>query len=248
MNSVIDTFKNLWFRNPNEEKVYLNEAAVKIRAGMLLFIPLVMSFTLFDAIFVSNWQVDGNTAVDTYDTDWDSNIIYTVEAIKRAYDYTFQSWLLVYGLFEMLTTMFVRTTRLSPTVLLSSFLARNQPAVWKPLAPKRFAWSIGAIFISICWVYFNPEIFAHWSNDLIGTNLTTTENYMSDWIPLILVWLCVAFMWMEAVLGFCVGCKVHALLVKIGVIKEECDDCNNIDWAAVAKRHEEKLAKEKEGK
>ena len=112
---------------------------------MLLFIPLVMSFTLFDAIFVSNWQVDGNTAVDTYDTDWDSNIIYTVEAIKRAYDYTFQSWLLVYGLFEMLTTMFVRTTRLSPTVLLSSFLARNQPAVWKPLAPKRFAWSIGAI-------------------------------------------------------------------------------------------------------
>jgi hypothetical protein len=37
-------------------------------------------------------------------------------------------------------------------------------------------------------------------------------------------------MWMETVLGFCAGCKVHSLLVWMGVLKEECEACNNLDW------------------
>ncbi len=244
MNTLIDTFKNLWFRDPNEEKIYINDAAVKIRAGILLAIPIFMSFTLYDAVFVSHWKVDGNTAVDTYDTDWDNHIIYTVEATKRTYDYTLQSWILVYGFLEMVLSMFVMTSRFLPTVLLSTFLARNLRPVWKPLAPKRFAWTIGATLISVCWVFFNPEVFAEWSNNLIGTNLPTTENYMSNWIPVTLVWICLGFMWLEAILGFCVGCKIHSLLVKVGIFKEECEDCNNIDWDAIAQRKAEKDARE----
>jgi hypothetical protein len=47
-------------------------------------------------------------------------------------------------------------------------------------------------------------------------------------------------MWMETVLGFCAGCKVYSLLVKIGVHKESCEACNNIDWEAIAKKQQEK--------
>ncbi len=49
---------------------------------------------------------------------------------------------------------------------------------------------------------------------------------------------------MEAILGFCVGCKLHALLVKVGIFKEECEACNNIDWEAIAARHKAKQAAE----
>ncbi|HHS99650.1 MAG TPA: DUF4395 domain-containing protein, partial [Thiomicrospira sp.] len=90
---MIDTIKNLWFRDTKEEAIYINEVAMRIRAGMLLIIPLYMGLTLFDVVYTSSWIVDGNTAVDTYDTDWDDNIIYQVEAIKRTYDYTVQTWL-----------------------------------------------------------------------------------------------------------------------------------------------------------
>ena len=242
---MLETFKNLWFRDPKEQPVFLNDTAVRIRAGMLLAIPIIMLFTLFDAVYVSNWVVDGNTAVDTYDTDWDNNIIYQVEAIKRTYDYTVQSWILVYALLEMLAGMSVFTSRFSPTILIASLLARSHPTVWKPLVPKRFAWTIGALMISVCWIYFNPEIFAGWVNAISGSNLLpTTENYMSYYIPITMVWICFGFMWLEATLGYCVGCKVHALLVKVGILKEECESCNNIDWDEIARKHKAKQEQE----
>jgi hypothetical protein len=231
--------KHLWFRNPSESTLYINEVAVRIRAGILLFIPLYMGFTLFDVAYTSSWIVDGNTAVDTYETNWNEHIIYTVEATKRAYEYSTQTGVLLYALFEMLAAMFVVTARFSPTILISSLLAHvsNAPAVWKPLAPKRFAWTLGSSFIIACLLYFNPEIFAEWLNTVFRQELLpTTENYMPFWIPRTLVWVCIAFMWMEAVLGFCLGCYVHALLVKIGLFKQECVACNTIDWQVQANK------------
>lgn len=244
---MLDVLKNLWFRDSKESQVYINDVAVRIRAGLLLFIPIYMSFTLYEAVFIDHWIVDGNTATDTYDTDWDGNIIYTVEAIKATYDYTVQTWVLLFALFEMLAGMFVITSRFSPAILLASLLAKNTKPVWKPLLPKRFAWSIGASFITVCLIFFNPEIFANWVNSLAGsTLLPTTENYMSPWIPLILVWICLGFMWLETVLGFCVGCKVHALLVKAGALKEECEACNNIDWEEIARRRQAQLTQQQQ--
>lgn len=242
-----EIFKNLWFRDINETTPFINDTAVRIRAGILLFIPLYMGFTLFDVAYTSAWVVDGNTAVDTYDTDWDERIIYAVEATKRTYEYSLQTAILLYGLFEMIVSMFVVTSRLSPTIWLSAFLARKAPSVWKPLLPKRFAWTIGASLISICLIFFNPDVFASWVNSLAGTMvLPETYNYMPFWIPTTLVWLCIAFMWLEAILGFCVGCQIHKLLVKVGVLQEVCDSCNNIDWDEIACKHQEKQALEAE--
>jgi hypothetical protein len=80
---------------------------------------------------------------------------------------------------------------------------------------------------------------AEFVNRIAGSAvLPETETFMPYWIPLVLVWVCLGFMWLEAILGFCVGCKVHALLVKMGVIKEACEACNNIDWDEIKRRHQ----------
>jgi hypothetical protein len=232
---ITEVFKKLWFLDHRADTQYINDVVVRIRAGLLLVIPLYMGFTLYDAIYGSHWVVTGNVITDTFDTDFHGRILYSVEAVRRTVEYSLQTKVLFYALFEMLAGMFVITARLSPTVLISSFLARGHEPVWKPLAPKRFAWSIGATFISTCLVFFNPEVFAGWVNLVFAREiLPTTQNYMSQWIPLVLVWVCLGFMWLESVLGFCVGCKVHALLVKLGLLKDECEACNNLSWSANA--------------
>jgi hypothetical protein len=229
--SIAETLKQLWFLDPRADKPFINDIAVRIRAGLLLAIPLYMSFTLYEAIFGSHWIVTGNLIKDTFDTDFDGHILYNVEAIRRTVEYSKQTMVLWYALFEMLSGMFVFTSRFSPTVLISSFLAKGHTPVWKPLTPKRFAWTIGASFISVCLIFFNPEVFAGWVNTVAAHELLpTTQNYMPKWIPLVLVWVCFGFMWMETVLGFCVGCKVHSLLVKLGWLQEECEACNKLNW------------------
>ncbi len=228
---MLDIFRNLWFRDPKESSIFINDVAVRIRAGMLLVIPLYMGLTLYDVAYTSKWVVDGNTAVDTYDTDWEDRIVYAVQAVKRTYEYSTQTLILFYALFEMIAGMFVFTSRLSPTILISSFLARYQKPVWKPLLPKRFAWSLGASFIIACILFFNPDAFAEWLNNLLGSELLPTDhNYMPTWIPTYLVWICLGLMWLESVLGLCLGCKMHALLAWMGILKNECYACNNLDF------------------
>lgn len=237
---------NLWFRDPKEQTTFINDNAVKIRAGLLLAIPVYMLYTLIDVVFGPTWSVlENTTMVDTLETTWEWHTIYQVQATQRAYDYTVQTWILFYGLFEMIAGMFVVTSRFSPTIYLATLLAKNTKPNWKPLIRKRVAWSIGASFISVCLVFFNPEIFAGWVNTVLQTEiLSTTENYMPKWIPLVLVWVCLGFMWLEAILGYCVGCELHALLVKLGVFKEDCESCNNIDWDEIARKNEERKAAE----
>jgi len=241
ISNITQTFSNLWFRDLNEEITYINETAVRMRAGMLLVVPLFMSLTLYEAIYTSNWLPIVNTAIDTYETDWDGNTIYTIDAIKRTYDYSLQTSVLIFAFFDLLAGLFIFTSRFSPTILISSFLAQSQPPVWKPLVPKRYAWSIGASFISVCIAFFNPEILAGWVNSIYGSPLLpTTENYIPSWVPFTLVFVCLGFMWLEAILGFCVGCKCHSFLVKLGIHDEACDACNNIDWDEIAERNAQK--------
>lgn len=229
--SLTQVWRDLWFRELGDGSLLINDVAVRIRAGLLLVIPLYMGYTFFSVVFGPHWIVTGNYIKDTYELDFDDRILYHVEAVRRTYDYTVQSLVLLYALFEMLAGMFRFTSRLSPTILLATLLARGQKTVWKPLIPKRFAWSIGASLIITCLVFFNPDTFAVWLNTLTSSELLpTTMNYMPRWIPVTLVWLCLGFMWMESVLGFCVGCQIHAFLVWVGLIKHKCEACTNLSW------------------
>lgn len=81
------TLRHLWFRSPDDVAPLINEVAVRIRAGILLFIPLFMLYTLLDVVLGSRWEVTGNAIKDTFDTDFDGRILYMVEAVHRVYDY-----------------------------------------------------------------------------------------------------------------------------------------------------------------
>jgi hypothetical protein len=227
-------FQNTWFRDPTEEVKFINDNAVRIRAGIMIIIPLFMALTLFDVLYTSPWLVDSSTLEDTYEVNEAYQIIYNGQITQRAYDYTAQTYLLFYGLFELLISMSAWTSRFSPTIQLATFLARNKPPVWKPIAPKRFAWGLGIFLVTFCLIFFNPDTFANWVNVLSNTELLpTTVNFIPYQIPVILVWVCLGMIWLEAVLGFCLGCKIHALLVWLGWITEPCYACQNLDWDAI---------------
>ncbi|SMM99498.1 hypothetical protein SPONL_632 [uncultured Candidatus Thioglobus sp.] len=241
---VKHTFKNLWFRDLDEEPLYINDAAVRLRAGILLTIPIYMIFTLIDVVFGSSWEVVVNTtAIDTLETDWEERVVYQVEAVKRVYDYTFQTQLLAYALIEMLLGLSIIGARFSPTILLASFLTIGKKPVWKPIAPKRCAWLLGASFISVCIVFFNPDVIALWINNLLGTSIPVDENYVPSWLVLNLVWICLLFMWMESIIGFCAGCKIYSLLLKLGLVNRYCDACENIDWDEIKRKKQARLNK-----
>lgn len=233
--------RTVWFKDTTEEYLFINETAVRIRAGLMMFIPIFMAFTLFDVLYTPAWLVDVATLEDAYKINDASQLVHTAEVVKRAYDYTWQSIALVYALFELLVGMSVKTAHFSPSIQLASRLADHYPRVWKPLAPKRFAWSLGLVLASFCLVFFNPDTFAGSINALLLTEvLPTTYNYIPYQVPVALLYLCLAMMWLEVVLGFCLGCRIHSLLVWFKFIEEPCYACNNIDWDAIRAKNEGK--------
>lgn len=236
-------FKNLWFRDKSEEVIFINKHAVQMRAGLMLLIPIYMVIVLFTTVLAPTWTVLPNTFVEeTFDVTQDWRTIFNVQAYRTPFDYTIPSLVLIYGFFEMITGMFVRTAYLSPTIHLATFFTRNIRPKWEPLKPKRFAWIIGATLISLCLLFFNPDTAARFVNDLFGTQILPTDhNWMPDFIPL-LVGICFLLMWMEAVFGFCLGCKMHWLLAKLHIFKQHCYDCMNVDFDQRAWMEERKAA------
>ena len=78
-----------------------------------------------------------------------------------------------------------------------------------PGPPKRFAQGIGAT-LSV------SAAVAH-----IG--------FGSTGLALVLVAMITVAASLEAVVGFCLGCKLFALLMKVGIVPEEtCEACNNL--------------------
>jgi hypothetical protein len=215
-----------WLYDPDAPQTMINDTAVRIRAGILLWLPLLMAYTLLHTLQGSAWIVTGHSIVDTFETDAYGRILYQLEAVRRTYDYSLQTGVLCYGLFEMLAGMFAGSARFSPTIQLARRLALRRPQLWKPLAPKRFAWSFGAIMIFLCLVFFNPDSFARAVNTLTASALLPTSyNFLPGWLPIVLVTICVSFMWLEAVLGICAGCLLYQGMVRLGWIAQPCVSC-----------------------
>jgi len=234
-------FKNLWFRDKSEEVVFINKHAVQMRAGLMLIIPVYMVIVLFTTVLAPTWTVIPNTLFEeTFDMTQEWRTIYNVQATRTVFEYTIPSLVLLYGLFEMFVGMFVRTAYLSPTIHLATLLTRNVRPKWEPLKPKRFAWAIGAVMIISCLLFFNPDTAARTINAVFMAELLPTDrNWMPEYVPLF-VFVCFSLMWLEAIFGFCLGCKLHWLFAKIGIFKEHCYDCMNVDFEQKAWLEERK--------
>jgi Domain of unknown function (DUF4395) len=86
--------------------------------------------------------------------------------------------------------------RYSPFGIAARAMTLRRPPEWVSARPKRFAWTLGLAMAFAMTVITNVGIR--------GT------------LPRTICLICLTLMWMESVLGLCVGCKIHNLLVRRG--------------------------------
>jgi hypothetical protein len=109
-----------------------------------------------------------------------------------------------YILLQVVSTLFfveflARLTvglRNSPIGLIARAMTLRQVPDWVSAKPKRFAWSLGL--------------------GMAFSMMVITNSGIRGMLPRTICAICLTLMWMEAVLGLCLGCKIHALLVRRG--------------------------------
>src|SRR5690242_7232558 len=72
----------------------------------------------------------------------------------------------------------------------------DKPVEWVSARPKRFAWTLGLM--------------------MAGSMAVITNIGIRGWTPRSICLVCLTLMWLESVVGLCVGCKLHAFLVRRG--------------------------------
>ena len=100
--------------------------------------------------------------------------------------------------FDMFAAAATGLTPLSPTGVLGTLLTLRFRPAWKPVPPKQFAWILGGTLGLIC----------------LGMRLA---GVAPAWIAGVVA-ICFVLTWLEACLGFCVGCWMHARLF-------QCEEC-----------------------
>jgi hypothetical protein len=73
----------------------------------------------------------------------------------------------------------------------------RQTPDWVSAKPKRFAWTLGL--------------------GMAFSMMVITNSGIRGTLPRTICAICLTLMWMESVLGLCLGCKVHGLLVHRGL-------------------------------
>ena len=101
-------------------------------------------------------------------------------------------------IFDMFTAATFGLTPLSPTGFIGTLMTMKRPPVWKPTAPKRFAWILGTFMGATCLGFWYVGLPTSWLLSVLG--------------------VCFALTWLEGILGFCVGCWLHSLFFG-------CDSC-----------------------
>jgi len=84
----------------------------------------------------------------------------------------------------------------SPVGRLARWLVPRGAPQWVSARPKRFAWSLGLVMSLAMTVI--------------------TNSHVRGALPLSICLVCLALMWMEAVLGICLGCEIHSWMVRRG--------------------------------
>jgi hypothetical protein len=86
--------------------------------------------------------------------------------------------------------------RYSPVGVVSRWMTQRQAPEWVSAKPKRFAWTMGLV--------------------LAGAMTIITNSGVTGWLPRTICLICLLLMWLEAVLGICLGCEIHGVLVRRG--------------------------------
>lgn len=114
---------------------------------------------------------------------------------------------------EMSASMFTGLSPISPigniATVMSYYLAPTPH--WKPAEPKRFAWLIGFILVSMCFIVF-----------MVRRELG--RDHAIPWLASTVI-LCNLATWFESSAGFCVGCFIYNNVLTKYLDLEECSEC-----------------------
>ena len=91
----------------------------------------------------------------------------------------------------------------SPFGLVARAITFSRPPDWVSAKPKRFAWSLGL--------------------GMAFAMTVITNSGIRGYLPRTICLICLTLMWLESALGFCLGCKVHSLLVSRGWATDDPD-------------------------
>jgi hypothetical protein len=91
--------------------------------------------------------------------------------------------------------------RWSPMGALAHLMTRGREPDWVSAKPKRFAWTLGL--------------------GMSFAMMIITNSGIRGTLPRAICLVCLTLMWMESVLGVCLGCKLHAFLVRRGVTTKD---------------------------
>jgi len=84
----------------------------------------------------------------------------------------------------------------SPAGLVAGWMTRRRAPRWVSAKPKRFAWTLGLVMALAMTVITNSGIHGA--------------------LPRTICLICLTLMWLEAVLGLCLGCELYSLMVRRG--------------------------------
>ena len=91
----------------------------------------------------------------------------------------------------------------SPTGVVAGWLTRRQAPQWVSAKPKRFAWTLGLVMSAAMTVITNLDVHGM--------------------LPRTICLTCLTLMWLEAVLGLCVGCELYGLAVRRRWVRPDAD-------------------------
>ena len=86
--------------------------------------------------------------------------------------------------------------RYSPVGVVARAMTLRQAPDWVSAKPKRFAWTLGL--------------------GMAFSMMVITNSGIRGTLPRTICAICLTLMWMESVLGLCLGCKIHGVLVRRG--------------------------------
>jgi len=226
----MSNFDTRWFQNAGAKddlgEYYINERAVRARAGILLTIALFLLFTRLDhghhnEFVLMDQFMHGAMKHNSMDhssmghgsmsmtASEDQSSPMMVEVVPREYYHGHVLVLLLFVIYEMLMPMFRETAKFSVTARIGLWLTRKQTPLYVPMRPKVLTWIIGGTMASTCFSL---------------TVAMLTIGFMSN-LGLVLLVLCAGFMWLEATSNICAACILYNWLSKIGVVREVCPTC-----------------------
>jgi hypothetical protein len=116
--------------------------------------------------------------------------------------FAYANWGKVFGPIKTVTAFFfvdflIRVTvglRYSPTGVVARLLTWRRPPQWVSAKPKRFAWTLGLAMSAAMTVITNSGI-----HGMLPRSICLT---------------CLTLMWLESVLGLCLGCELYAFAAR----------------------------------